>query len=106
MAKIAVIETGGKQHVVSDGSVITIEKLNETYKKGDKLSFDKVLLVDDGSSVKIGKPYVDGAKVSAEFIEEGRKDKVIVLRFREKSRSFRKRGHRQPYMKVKITALP
>ena len=64
MAKIAVIETGGKQHVVSDGSVITIEKLNETYKKGDKLSFDKVLLVDDGSSVKIGKPYVDGAKVT------------------------------------------
>ena len=105
MAKIAVIETGGKQHVVTDGSIIVIEKLAESYKKGDTVTFDKVLLVDDGKETKVGAPYLSGTKVAAEFIEEGKKDKVIVLRFREKSRSFRKRGHRQPYAKVKITSI-
>lgn len=104
MAKIAVIETGGKQYVVTDGSVLTVEKLPET--KGGKISFEKVLLVDDGSKATVGSPVVKGAKVTAELVEEGRAGKVTVIHYRAKSRYFKKRGHRQPFSKVKITALP
>ena len=105
MAKIAIIETGGKQYVVTDGSVLSVEKLSDSHKAGDKVTFDKVLLIDDGDQTKVGAPYVDGAKVSAELIEQGRADKVTVIRYRQKSRHFVKRGHRQPYAKVRITGL-
>ncbi len=106
MAKIAIIETGGKQHLVTEGSVHTIEKIKGDHKAGDTVSFDKVLLVDDGSAVTLGAPYIDGAKVSAEILNEGRSKKVTVIHYREKSRYFKKAGHRQPFAKVKITALP
>jgi len=105
MAKIAVIETGGKQYVVSEGAVLSVEKLDGLEQKGDKVTFDKVLLTDDGSETTVGAPYVSGAKVTAELIEQGREDKVTVIRYRQKSRYFKKRGHRQPFTKVKITAL-
>ena len=74
--------------------------------KGDKITFDKVLLTDDGSETKVGSPYINGAKVSGELLEQGRADKVTVIRYRQKSRHFVKRGHRQPYSKVRITQLP
>ena len=106
MAKIVVMETGGKQYVVTSDSVLDIEKLSDSGKVGDKLTFDKVLLIDDGSSTKVGAPYISGAKVSAELIEQGRDDKVTIIRYRPKSRHFVKKGHRQPYAKVRITALP
>jgi large subunit ribosomal protein L21 len=106
MAKIAIIETGGKQHLVAEGTVHHIEKLKGTHKAGDKLTFDKVLLIDDGASTKIGAPYIDGAAVSAELVEEGRAKKINVIHYRQKSRYFKKNGHRQHYLKVKITALP
>jgi large subunit ribosomal protein L21 len=106
MAKIAIIETGGKQHLVTEGSVYTIEKLKGSHKAGDALVFDKVLLIDDGSSTKVGAPYIDGAKVSAELVSEGREKKVTVIHYRQKSRYFKKAGHRQPFAKVKITGLP
>ncbi len=105
MAKIAIIATGGKQYLVQEGDVITVEKLDGVTEKGDKLTFDTVLLTDDGSSAKVGAPHVAGAKVSAELVEQGRDDKKIVLRYRQKSRYYKKKGHRQPYTKVKITAL-
>ena len=104
MAKIAIIETGGKQYVVTDGSVLTIEKVPA--EKGVKITFDKVLLVDDGKEVRLGTPHVSGAKVTGELIKEGRDKKVTVIRYRQKSRYFKKKGHRQPYAKVKITTLP
>ena len=106
MAKIAIIETGGKQYVVTDGALLTIETLKGVDKAGDKISFDKVLLTDDGTDTKIGAPYIDGATVSAELIENGRNQTVTVIKYRQKSRYFKKRGHRQPHAKVKITALP
>ena len=106
MAKIAIIETGGKQYVATEGGVLTIEKLADAHTKGDKITFDKVLLTDDGSDTKIGAPYISGAKVSAELIQEGREAKITVIRYRQKSRYAKKKGHRQPYAKVKITALP
>jgi large subunit ribosomal protein L21 len=105
MAKIAIIETGGKQYVVTKDSVLSVEKLSDAGKKGDKITFDKVLLIDDGKETKVGAPYLSGAKVSAELIEVGRAPKVTVIRYRQKSRYFKKKGHRQPFSKVRITDL-
>lgn len=101
MAKIAVIQTGGKQYIVTDGDVLNIEKV-EAGKDG-KVTFDQVLLVDDGSKVTVGSPTISGAKVSGEVLEQGRDKKVTVIHYRAKSRYFKKRGHRQPFSKVKIS---
>jgi large subunit ribosomal protein L21 len=101
----AVIETGGKQYKVTKGQIITIEKLEDTFKEGDKVTFDKVLLTDDGTATAVGVPYITGVKVTAEFQEEGKAKKLRVLRFRSKSRYTRRYGHRQPYAKVKIISL-
>ena len=102
--KIAVIQTGGKQYVVSEGAVLEVEKLPTT--KNGEISFDQVMLVDDGEKTNVGNPIIKGARVSAQLVEEGRGDKVTVIHYRQKSRYFKKRGHRQPFSKVKITALP
>ena len=104
MTKIAIIETGGKQYLVEKDGVLTVEKLPVA--KGGKITFDKVLLTDDGTHTKVGDPYISGANVSAELVEEGRAQKVTVIRYRQKSRHFVKRGHRQPFTKVRITELP
>lgn len=106
----AVIETGGKQYLVSQGDKVRIEKLKargaeKDYKEGDKIAFDKVLLTDNGSTTQIGEPYLAGAKVSAEIIKIGRAKKVTVIKYKAKSNYFKKRGHRQPYFEVKITKL-
>ncbi len=106
MAKIAIIETGGKQYVVTQDSVLDIETVKGATKAGDKITFENVLLTDDGSATNIGAPYIKGAKVTAELVENGRADKVVVARYRQKSRYYKKRGHRQPYATVRITALP
>ena len=106
MAKIAIIETGGKQYVVTNDSVIDVEKLQGAEKAGDKITFDRVLLTDDGSKLDMGAPYIKGAKVTAELVSNGRAPKVVVLRYRQKSRYAKKKGHRQPFAKVRITALP
>jgi large subunit ribosomal protein L21 len=106
MAKIAIIETGGKQYVVTKDSVLDVEKITGVTGAGAKISFDKVLLTDDGKETVVGAPYIAGAKVSAELMEEGRDAKVTVIHYRQKSRHFKKAGHRQPYAKVRITALP
>src|SRR3989344_1143131 len=103
MAKIAIIETGGKQYVVSDGDVVTIEKVPA--EKGGKVTFDKVLLVDDGKAVTMGVPHISGAKVTGELVSEGRAKKVTVIRYRQKSRYFKKKGHRQAFAKVKILSV-
>lgn len=100
--KFAVIETGGKQYEVSAGTTILIEKLPGEHKKGDEVTFDKVLLVDDGKDTTIGMPYVDGASVVATFVSAGRHQKIDVIKYKQKSRYFKKKGHRQPYSKVQI----
>lgn len=105
MAKIAIIETGGKQYVVTKDTVLDIEKLADVSKKGDKITFEKVLLTDDGSKTVVGAPYIKGAEVAGELIEQGRAAKVTVIRYRQKSRYFKKKGHRQPYTKVRITSV-
>jgi large subunit ribosomal protein L21 len=104
MTKTAVIATGGKQYLVREDDVITIEKLG-LYKEGESVTFDEVLLVDDGATSKLGAPFINGATVVAEVVENGRAAKVLVQRYRQKSRSFKRNGHRQSYTKVKITSI-
>ncbi len=104
--EFAVIKTGGKQYVVYVGDELTIEKLDGEFKEGDKVTFDKILLVDNGKdTTTIGTPYIDGAKVTAIFQETGKGKKINVIRFKSKSRYFKKYGHRQPFTKVKIEAI-
>jgi large subunit ribosomal protein L21 len=103
--EFAVIQTGGKQYNVSKGDVITIEKLAGEHKEGEKIVFDKVLLVDDGKDTTIGTPYIAKAAVKGTITEIGRAPKITVVHYKQKSRYFKKNGHRQPFFKVKIEAL-
>jgi large subunit ribosomal protein L21 len=103
MSKFAIIETGSKQYLVKDGDVIYVETLKGTKGVGSKVNFDQVLLTADGDKVAVGTPAVSGAKVMGEILEEGRDDKVTVIRYRQKSRYMKKKGHRQAYTKVKIS---
>lgn len=103
--EIAVIQTGGKQYTVSVGQEIEIEKITGEYKEGDSIVFDKVLLVDNGSDTTIGTPYIDGAKVKAKLVKIGRAQKVTVIKYKQKSKYFKKNGHRQPFFKVLIEAV-
>lgn len=102
--EFAVIATGGKQYQVSVGDSILIEKIADL-QKGDVVTFDKVLLVDNGSDTTIGVPYIDGASVTGEVAVVGRAAKVTVIKYKQKSRYFKKNGHRQPYLKVTITGI-
>ena len=101
----AVIKTGGKQYKVAVGDSVKIEKLSDTAKVGDKVTFDKVLLVDNGKDTTIGTPTIKGAEVKAIIAEIGRAQKVIVIHYKQKSRYFKKNGHRQPFFKVKIDSI-
>ncbi len=109
--KFAVIATGGKQYVVRKGNLLKVEKMpgDSKRKAGDKITFDQVLLVDDGkntdSSTKMGTPTISTAKVEAKLVADDRDKKLHVIRFRAKSRHFRKLGHRQPYTLVEITKI-
>ncbi len=103
--EFAVIATGGKQYQVAVGQTITIEKLAGEHKKGDSVTFDKVLLKETGAETTIGTPYISGATVSGEVTTIGRAAKVTVLKYKQKSRYLKKNGHRQPYFKVTITAI-
>src|SRR3990167_3130299 len=100
----AIIETGGKQYGVTLGDTIKIEKIMGDYKVGDKVDFDKVLVIED-AEVKLGAPYIMGSKVSATISEIGRNAKVTVIKYKQKSRYFKKNGHRQPFFKVQINSI-
>ena len=96
----AIIETGGKQYKVTEGDTLFIEKLpNEA---GDNVTFDKVLAVIDGDKITVGTPVVEGAKVDASVVKNGKGKKVIVFKYKPKKGYRRKQGHRQPYTKVTI----
>lgn len=106
MKEFAVIETGGKQYVVREGDMVKIEKLPGVHKEGDKITFDKVLLVDNGKDMTtVGTPYVKGASVEGKLKEIGRNPKVTVIKYKAKANYYKKRGHRQPYFKVEITKV-
>ncbi len=99
----AVIKTGGKQYRVSEGETLHVEKL--AGKAGDAVTFDQVLLVGGGDSVKVGAPLVKGASVKAEIIDQARDKKIIIFKFRRRKNYRRKIGHRQPFTAVKITGI-
>lgn len=108
--ELAVIKTGGKQYVVEKGKTISIEKLGRgittlDLKKGDTVTFDEVLMTDNGSAVTLGTPSVKGTKVTASVVEVGRAKKVEVVKYKAKSRYLKRRGHRQPFIKVKIDSI-
>jgi len=100
----AVIETGGKQYKVSEDQVISIEKL-DAIRVGDVITFDKVVLLETGSETTLGTPYISDAKVTGVLEKSGLGEKIRVQRFHSKSNWHRAYGHRQPFMKVKITKI-
>ncbi len=102
--EFAVIKTGGKQYKVKVGDTLNIEKI-ESLKAGDKCVFSDVLLTDDGKTTKIGAPNVAGSSVEGEVVALGRNQKVIVIKYKQKSRYYKKNGHRQPHLKVKISKI-
>ena len=103
--EFAVIKTGGKQYKVAVGDSVKIEKITGDYKEGDKITFDQVLLVDNGQDTTIGTPTIKGATVKATISEIGRAPKITVIHYKQKSRYFKKNGHRQPFFKVKIDSI-
>jgi large subunit ribosomal protein L21 len=98
----AVIKTGGKQYRVSEGGHLRVEKLPGNV--GDKLEFPEVLLLG-GDKLKVGAPFVSGAKVTAEIVAQGRDRKVIIFKIRRRKRYRRRAGHRQPFTELKITGI-
>lgn len=103
--QIAIIHTGGKQYTVSSGDSIRVEKIVGDYKEGDSIVFDKVMLVDDGKDTTIGTPYIASAKVTGTLTKIARAAKIDVIKYKQKSRYFKKNGHRQPYFEVKIADI-
>ena len=99
----AVFQSGGKQHRVSEGQVVRLEKLELA--TGATVEFDSVLMVVNGEDVKIGVPVVAGAKVVAEVVTQGRGDKVKIVKFRRRKHSRKQQGHRQWFTEVKITGI-
>lgn len=99
----AVIQSGGKQHRVQEGEVLRLEKIE--VETGATYAFDKVLMVADGTSIKIGAPYVEGAAVSAQIISHGRGKKVSIIKFKRRKHHMKRQGHRQWYTEVKITSI-
>ena len=98
----AIIVTGGKQYKVEEGQAIFVEKLDA--KQGDKVTFDKVILVS-GDDTKIGTPFVDGAAVEGTVEKLGKEKKVVTFKYKPKKHTHTKQGHRQPYTKVTIDKI-
>lgn len=99
----AVIKTGGKQYRVKEGDTFNIEKLEA--EAGSEITFDDVLAVGEGESLRVGTPSVDGASVSAKVLKHGRLKKIIVFKFKRRKNYKRKRGHRQHFTRIQITKI-
>ncbi len=97
----AIIESGGKQYKVEEGSIIRIEKLGIA--AGEELVIDKVLFFNDGNgNVKVGNPLIPGARVLAKVLEQGKDKKIIVFKYKRRKNYRKKQGHRQPFTKIKV----
>ena len=95
----AIIETGGKQYGVEEGTILYIEKLDA--EAGKKVTFDHVLMANG----VVGRPYVEGAKVEGKVVKHGKNKKIIIFKYNQKKKYRKKQGHRQPYTKVEITSI-
>lgn len=98
----AVIESGGKQHRVTEGEALKLEKLEVA--TGDTIEFDRVLMVG-GDDTRVGTPLVDGAKVTAEVVDHGRHEKIRIVKFNRRKHHRKQMGHRQWYTEVRITGI-
>ena len=99
----AIIETGGKQYKVNEGEIIFVEKLD--VEVGATVEFDSVKALSKDGALKIGTPNVEGAKVTATVIRQGKEKKIYVFKYKSKKNEKKKIGHRQPYTKLQITAI-
>lgn len=99
----AVIQTGGKQYRVAQGDKLRVELLDGEV--GGQVTFDQVLMVSDGQTIKVGQPFVAGAKVVADVVREGRADKVTIIKMRRRKNYRRKQGHRQHFTELTITGI-
>ena len=99
----AVIRTGGKQYTVREGQQLDVETLRGG--EGDRIEFSEVLMLGDGDQVTVGAPIVAGARVIAEVLSQGRAKKVIIFKYKRKTRYRRKLGHRQPYTRLAVREI-
>lgn len=99
----AVIQTGGKQYRVSEGDTLKVEKLAAD--AGTDLELDQVLMVADGDDVRVGRPFVEGGRVTATVKGHGRAKKVYILKFRRRKHHLKRQGHRQWFTELKITGI-
>lgn len=99
----AVIESGGKQYRVIEGQQLKLEKLSLNI--GEQVMFNKVLMISDDSGLKFGSPYVSGAEVNATVLEQGRHDKIRIIKHRRRKHSHRETGHRQYYTKIQVMTI-
>jgi large subunit ribosomal protein L21 len=100
----AIIQTGGKQYRVEEGNILDVEKLD--LEAGNDAVFEEVLLVQNGKSVRVGTPLVEGAKVTAEVVDQIKDDKVIAFKFKRRKGYHRTVGHRQKLTRLKIKSIP
>ncbi len=99
----AVIQTGGKQYRVAQGSTLRIEKIAAD--EGASVELDKVLMVADGDDVKVGTPYLDGGKVTATIKSHGRGKKVKIIKFKRRKHHLKRQGHRQDFTEIEVTGI-
>ncbi len=99
----AVIKSGGKQHRVTPGERLKVEKIDA--EPGSQIEIDEVLLVGDGERVSLGSPYLPGSKVTATVVRHGRGEKIRVVKFRRRKDSKTTHGHRQWFTELEITAI-
>ena len=99
----AVISSGGKQYRVQEGDTLKVELLPDEV--GATINFDQVLMVGEGDSVQVGRPFVKGSKVTAKVISQGRHDKIRIVKFRRRKHHLKWQGHRQDYTELQITQI-
>lgn len=99
----AVIQTGGKQYRVTEGQTLKVESISAEV--GASVDIDKVLMVGEGESVKVGAPYLDGSKVTAKVVEHGRHKKINIIKFKRRKHHQTRTGHRQNYTELEITGI-
>ena len=99
----AVVNTGGKQYKVQQGETLRIEKIVGDV--GSKVTFDKVLMVADGETIRVGQPVIEQAAVQASIVEQDKAKKILVFKYKRRKRYRRKQGHRQPYTAIRIDGI-
>jgi len=99
----AVIQTGGKQYRVSEGTTLKVEKIIAD--EGASIEIDRVLMIADGDDVKVGAPYVEGSKVTATVKAQGRGKKVQIVKFKRRKHHLKRQGHRQSYTELEVTGI-